>query len=246
VPDRGTDGAEEELPGLVGYGRPGVAPKRAAPHIGAGQKRPEAVMVDLARQKPSIADFYRWVGMQERKYELVDGEPLMMAGASRHHDRITKNMIVALDRQLRGHKCQPFTSDTFVRIPAGNARLPDTGVDCGDFDDDALEASCPLLVVEILSPTNRTFDRTDKLEEYKTVDTLEYILLIDPDYPQVRLYWRDPDQRWLSKRIIGLDASIGMSAIDIAVNMNDIYERLEFRPRPALVDIDDTASKHAI
>jgi len=42
------------------------------------------------------------------------------------------------------------------------------------------------LVVEILSPTNRDFDRADKSEDYKTVPSLEYILLVDPDVPQVR------------------------------------------------------------
>jgi Uma2 family endonuclease len=33
-----------------------------------------------------------------------------------------------------------------------------------------LDASEPVLVLEILSPTTRTFDRNDKLEEYKTIE----------------------------------------------------------------------------
>jgi Uma2 family endonuclease len=203
-------------------------------------------MAEVARRKLSIDAFYRWIGSQEQKYELVDGAPMMMAGASRRPDRITKNTIVALDSQLRGDTWQPFTSDTFVSIPAGNVRLPDTGVDCGDFDDDALTASKPVLVVEILSPTRRSFDHTEKLEEYKTVDSLEYILLIDPDYPQVRLYYRDTDRRWLSKRIVGMAEVIEMIEIDVTLRMDDLYHGLGSRPRPAVIESDDVSSKHAI
>jgi hypothetical protein len=47
-----------------------------------------------------------------------------------------------------------------------------------------LDASEPVLVLEILSPTTRTFDRNDKLEEYKTIPALEYNLLVDPNYLQ--------------------------------------------------------------
>lgn len=195
-------------------------------------------MVQPARQDLTIDDFYLWVAMQERKHELVDGEPRMMAGASRRHDRIARNALVALDIQLRGQRCQPFTSDTFVRIPVGNARLPDLGVDCGEFDDDALEAGKPTLVVEILSPTTRTFDGTDKLEEYKTIDALEYILLIDPAWPQVRLYWRDDERRWTSARMVGLDSVIDMPILGVSLRMGDLYSGLQFQPRPALVDTD--------
>ena len=188
-----------------------------------------------ARQKIGIDDFYAWVATQERKCELVDGEPLMMAGANRRHDRITKNAIVSLDGKLKGRKCQPFTSDTFVRIPAGNARMPDAGVDCGEFDDDAVEASRPTLVIDILSPTTRTFDRTDKLEEYKTVESMDYILLIDPDHPLVRLYFRDGDRRWVSQRIAGLDQSIDLPLLDMVVPLHELYDGLTFHPGPVLV-----------
>lgn len=174
-------------------------------------------------------EFYRWAGAQERKYELIDGQPVMMAGASRRHDRIARNVLVALDALLRGHRCQPFTSDTFVRIPAGNARLPDAGVDCGDFVDDAVEAARPVLVVEILSPTTRTFDRTGKIEEYKTVESLEYILLIDPDWPQVRLYWRDGERRWDSVRLLGLEAVIDLPVLEISLPLSDLYRDLAFQ-----------------
>lgn len=186
----------------------------------------------------NFGEFTAWVAAQERKHELVDGEPRLMAGASRRHDRIARNALVVLDAQLRGRKGQPFTSDTFVRIPAGNARLPDLGVDCGPFDDTALEAAEPALVVEILSPTTQAFDRTEKLEEYKTVGSLEYILLIDPDQPQARLYARDAERRWASVRIAGLDAVIAMPVIGVSLPLAELYRDLRFQPKPMPIDTE--------
>jgi Uma2 family endonuclease len=141
-------------------------------------------MGEMARQRLTVEEFYQWVAGREQKYELVDGEPVMMAGANRRHDRIAGNAIRVVGNHPQGHRCQPFNSDTYVKIPAGNRRQADMGVDRGPFEDASLDASEPILVLEILSPTTRTFDRNDKLEEHKTVSTLEYILLVAPDYPQ--------------------------------------------------------------
>jgi Uma2 family endonuclease len=204
-------------------------------------------MGDLTRQRLSVEEFYAWVVGRDEKYELVDGQPVMMAGANRRHDRIAANAIRVVGNHLQGHRCQPFTSDTYIRIPAGNRRQADMGVDCGRFADESLDASEPVLVLEILSPTMRTFDRNDKLEEHKTVPTLEYILLVDPDYPQVRLYRRDNDRNWTSERLTGLDALVTMPLLILELRLADLYAGLVFRPRPTLVEPDDLSeSKYAI
>jgi Uma2 family endonuclease len=204
-------------------------------------------MGDLPQQPLTVEEFYEWVASQEPKFELVDGEPVMMAGANRRHDRIAGNAIRVVGNHLQGHRCQPFTSDTYVRIPAGNRRQADMGIDCGPFEDASLHASEPILVLEILSPTTRTFDRNDKLEEHKTVPTLEYILLVDPDYPQVRIYRRDSNRDWTSDRLAGLDAVVDMPLLSLPLRLGDLYSGLVFRLRPRLVEAtDNPASKLSI
>lgn len=185
----------------------------------------------------TVEAFYDWVVSQEHKYELVNGEPMLMAGASRRHDRIAANGLRIIGNQLQNRPCQPFTGDTYIRIPSSaSRRMADFGVDCGHFDDASLEASEPVLVVDILSPTTRTFDSNDKLEEYKTVPTLRYILLIDPDQPQARLYRRDGNGDWTSERIAGLEAAVALPGLGLRLLLVDLYAGLSFRPRPSLVE----------
>ena len=49
------------------------------------------------------------------------------------------------------------------------------------------------LVVEVLSPSTRQIDRLRKLEEYKRLSTLTYILLVEPD---LRREWDEIDRRF--------------------------------------------------
>jgi Uma2 family endonuclease len=36
--------------------------------------------------------FFAWISGQEERYELIDGEVVMMAGAGRTHDRVVVNL----------------------------------------------------------------------------------------------------------------------------------------------------------
>jgi len=114
-------------------------------------------------------EFYAWLKTLDGKYDLVDGEPVMMAGANNRDDRIVRSALRHIGNHLDGHRCQPFTADVYIRIPTGNRRQGDMGIDCGTPEDASMEADAPAMVLEILSPTTRLFDRYEKIEESKTV-----------------------------------------------------------------------------
>jgi Uma2 family endonuclease len=183
----------------------------------------------------SVEEFLEWGLRQDQRYELVDGVPVAMAGAKRRHDQIVANIHGTLFSQLRGNKCRNFTADTAVRIPAGNIRRPDAGIDCGFFDDNATSADAPYLVIEVLSPTTREFDRLRKLEEYKTVPSMAHIVLIDPDMPQVFHWSRAPGGDWHHLLLEGLEAVIHLPEIECALALATLYDRLTFRSLPTLV-----------
>ena len=85
-------------------------------------------------------------------------------------------------------------------------------------------------VLEILSPITRLFDRSDKPEEYKTVPTLEHVILVGPDYPQVRRYYREPDRTWASNRLKGLDAVLDLALFDMRLALSALYAGLASSP----------------
>jgi Uma2 family endonuclease len=186
----------------------------------------------------TIPEFLHWQELQEDRYELVDGEPVlhrMMSGASQRHDRITLNMLLLLGNNLRGGPCRPTTADVAIMLPAGNLRRPDAAIDCGPLQDRDYVASEPVFVVEVLSPSTRQIDRFRKLEEYKTVLSIRSILLVEPSVPAARLYARGAGGLWTSMDIVGLDSAVELADPRLSLPMRDIYDGLSFEEAGAAV-----------
>ena len=190
----------------------------------------------IHRMEPE--EFLEWCQHQEERHELVSGVPVAMAGAQRRHDQIVVNAMLAIGPGLRGGPCRPFTADTAVRIPSGNIRRPDLGVDCGQFVDAALAADSPTLVIEVLSASTRTFELVTKLDECKSIETLRHVLLVDPDQAQVIHWSRPPNGHWRQDMAAGLDAIVPLSAIDVTLPLAELYADLTFRTQPYLVRPD--------
>jgi len=193
-------------------------------------------MSEPAQEPWTIEAFFEWQSRQSDRYELVRGHPVrMMAGARNSHDAVVVNIIAELRNQLRGKKCRPFSGDSSVQTMSDQIRRPDAGVDCGPRNPDGLKAEAPTMVVEVLSPTTRDFDAFGKLDEYKSVDTIEYILLVEPNAPEVSMWTRRPDRSWGQRFVEGLAECLELPSLAISLAMTEIYADVEFPVRPRLV-----------
>jgi Uma2 family endonuclease len=176
-------------------------------------------------------EFLVWQQSQDQNYELVDGFPVVpakaMTGASKAHDTVTVNLLRELSNQLRRKPCRPRTDDIALKIPAGNIRRPDVLVECGPTDLKSTAAAEPKLVVEVLSPSTMNFDRVKKLDEYKTVPSLSYILLADTETPQMTLHVRRGDL-WVAEHHKSLEAQIELPEIGCRLSARDVFEGLPF------------------
>jgi Uma2 family endonuclease len=175
--------------------------------------------------------FFAWAERQAERYELVEGRPRRLEPEANVHGDIVVNLIVALGAPLRGSPCRPFTGDGAVETYPGQIRRPDVGVDCGRRDHDGYKVETPRLVAEVLSPSTRDFDSIRKLEEYKAVASLDYILFVEPNEPAVALWSREGDD-WRESRVTDLDARVELPKLDASLDMRAIYDGVEFPASP--------------
>lgn len=182
--------------------------------------------------KMTVEEFFAWQKRQDKNYELVDGVPVLplksMTGATRRHDMVTVNAIIALGNKLRGTPCRPSTSDQSVVTYRGTRR-PDVSVECGRGDDRSMSASEPRVVIEVMSPSTWRFDRIQKLDEYRRQPAIRVVLLVDTEAPRV-VVWRRGAEGWASENAEGLDALIDLPEIGTALALSELFEGLEFPP----------------
>lgn len=199
-------------------------------------------MSDRALKPWTIDAFFAWQSRQAERYELVNGFPdRMQAGARNVHNDIVINILGELRTRLRGSGCNPFNGDGSIETIPGQIRRPDAGVDCGSRNPDAFKATTPRMVAEVLSPTTRDFDTYDKLAEYKQVESLDTILIVEPNAPDVTVWSRGEGRAWVRCSVEGLDAHVDMPTLGIILPLAEIYEGVEFPVRPRLVRRDDPA-----
>jgi Uma2 family endonuclease len=131
---------------------------------------------------------------EDTRAELLDGEMIMPSPASPRHNRIAGFLrtltslyaeedslgeIFGPDDLIHLATCRCFAPDAFFLL---QARVPQP------LPEDQFEGP-PDLIVEVLSPSTRTYDLDEKLPAYQEAGVPE-IWYVDPDQEQVTIHRR--------------------------------------------------------
>lgn len=147
----------------------------------------------------SRAEFLAWESEQVEKHEYLHGEIFAMVGARQVHVIVALNLATLLKEHLRGSACRAFISDMQLEIAAAEAVFyPDVFVSCHP-DDLAADRVLhhPKVIIEVLSDSTAGYDRGRKFALYRTIETLQEYVLIDPDLRTVEIFRRTASGDWL-------------------------------------------------
>jgi Uma2 family endonuclease len=181
-------------------------------------------MATAANLALSTSDYLQGELTAQNKHELVGGETYAMAGASADHNRVSGNLYSELLFQLKGRSCEPFIADMKVSAQ-GDFYYPDVMVVCDKHENDSDYVKyAPKLIVEVLSKSTRVFDHTIKQAKYLKIPTLEYYVLIEQDFCEIQVLSRAAG---FIPQYYYLGDNIAFELIDVAISVNDIYERIE-------------------
>lgn len=172
-----------------------------------------------ANNKISEEEYLQGELVAEFKHEFIDGEAYAMAGASESHNLLSLNMASELRNQLKGTPCRTFIADMKVKV-ANDFFYPDVMVVCQNSDDSDYYKQSPVIIVEVLSPSTRKFDKTAKRLKYQNIPTLEEYVLIDQTIAEIEVF-RKKDH-WQSFYYYLGDA-ITFESLGVTVLVEDIY-----------------------
>ena len=189
-------------------------------------------MTAAARKLPepmTVEEFLAWRGGDGtgRVYELVEGEIRAQDHASDAHGTIQARVALMLGNHLdrtRPH-CRVVTAPGVQpNIRANwNYRVPEIAVTCTPNRPDVRTTPDPVLVVEVLSPSNRQ-DTWSNVHLIASLTSVEEILVLESERIGAHLLRRQPDGSWPANPV-AIDAAgeVRLTSLDMAFPLTDAY-----------------------
>ena len=121
------------------------------------------------------------------KIEIIHGVEYQMAPARINHVRVRGNIEHIFRNYLSGKRCEAF-SEAGVFFENNDLLIPDVMIVCdkSKIHYDGIHGA-PDLVVEILSPSTGTIDKTIKKDIYESIGVKEY-WIVDPKAQSIEVY----------------------------------------------------------
>ena len=174
-------------------------------------------------QRMTVAEFQDWqppADLDQRRWELVDGEPVCMSPPSIDHGAIQNELGSLIRNWLNANRpdCRVITTPGVIpRVRSDvNERIPDLAVTCGPIRP-ARALDDPILLIEILSPSNEAKTRAN-VWAYASIPSVHEIVLISSTSISAEIFRRNADGTWPPDPLF-LKSSAELALESIGMNM---------------------------
>jgi Uma2 family endonuclease len=178
-------------------------------------------MASPAPKHMTLAEFLEWDDGTDRRYELLDGMPVMMAPSLEAHGELAAALTIEIGSRLQ-RPCRVI-SEAGIVIPnrADTYYIADLAVTCAPREPGRRMVVEPVLVVEVLSPSTSQIDRWRKVADYRTLPSVKEILVVFCDERRVEMQ-RRTSEGWRVEDLIG-KAEIELSCCDNPIPLAAVY-----------------------
>lgn len=165
------------------------------------------------------------------KNEFRGGRVMAAANANRWHNLIVSNAAVAIGSRVHGSKSDLYVSNMRVRLRSNYICYPDLVVVNGEpaFSDNSLDLLLnPTLVVEIVSGSANSADKSQKLESFLAMESIKECLFLREDEMRVEHYAKQNAKQWIYRIYNERDDVASMDSIGCKVSLQEFYAQIKF------------------
>jgi len=174
----------------------------------------------------TTAEFLVWDAPGAGRWQLVDGEPVAMAPASRTHGALQGELGSLIGNHLiaSGSLCTAVALPGIIpRVRASeNFRIPELAVTCTPYETEEYDVPNPVLIVEILSQSNRA-ETWQNVWSYTTIPSLREIFILSSTAIRAELLRRDNDGNWPAASMVIEVGDLTLDSIGFTVPLAAIY-----------------------
>lgn len=181
----------------------------------------------------TVGEFLRWDSRDGVRYELVDGEPRAMAPAGTTHGLLQGEVGRLIGNHLRTHRpgCDVVVAPGVIPrlLSAHNVRIPDLAVSCGPDLAGKPVLADPVLIVEILSPSNQA-ETWSNVWAYTSIPTVREILVLHTMQVSAELLRRQAGGEWPEEPEALAFGEFALDSIGLALPLAALYARTGLLP----------------
>jgi predicted adenylyl cyclase CyaB len=176
----------------------------------------------------NIEEYLKFENISAEKHEYYQGEIFAMSGSKVNHNIISVNILTTLKQQLKGKPCQPFNSDQRIYIPQNTLfTYPDISIICGEIktkNDDDWNIINPAVIVEVLSPSTKNYDKGEKFGLYRDIPTLNEYILVDSETIRVEAFRINNSGHWELEELKSGENILAIKQVGFSITLTEIYE----------------------
>jgi len=184
--------------------------------------------VAYGKQKFTIQEYLEIEETALEKHEYYKGEIFAMSGSKVSHNAIAGNLYANLHLKLRGKKCKPYNSDQRIHIEANSLfTYPDISIVCGEIitlNNDNWNVLNPTVIIEVLSPSTKNYDRGEKFKLYRDIPTLKEYILVDSESIHIEIFRLNENNHWELEEYNQTDEYLKVKAVNENILILEIYE----------------------
>lgn len=182
----------------------------------------------------TVAEFFAWTPPPGQLWQLVDGEPQAVAPASRTHGAIQNELgrLIANTLIDQGSPCTVITTPGVIPHVQSetNIRIPDLAVTCSGYREEEQALTNPVLLVEILSPSNQA-ETWSNVWTYTTIPSVKEILVLKTAVIGAELFRRAEDGGWPEKPQTIVSGELTLESIGFSAPLEAIYRTTRLAPK---------------
>ena len=190
-------------------------------------------MRQTAAKPLTVEEFFDWCPADDSRWELLDGVPVAMAPTRGAHQLLAAKLARRLAEALDERPGCTVRSEAGIVPPRrrDSVYIADLAVTCTPHRfEDGPAVPNPIVIVEILSPSTQDFDRQRKAADYREIDSVQEILLVQQTAAYCEVHRRLEDDRWLADIGRGPDARLRLESIGLDLPLGDLYANIALDP----------------
>ena len=188
---------------------------------------------EVSVEEISVQDYLESERTSDVKHEYDGGTLIPLSGASYFHTLICSNIIRVLGNAFLTETLTVHSADLRIAVQGSQKYYyPDVVLLEAEpeFTDDHFDTvKNPYIIFEVLSESTERYDRGEKFQAYRTLESLHAYVLVAQDKPLVEVFSKDAKTgQWVLSEAHGAGSSIQLPNLEEKLALSDIYTKVKF------------------